>query len=148
MEPLSPAIFEQTKAVLRSEDLDISTPMLGQSHSIYVVTSPNGQKWSLRIAKDEFAASLAARSTAIMKKLVRIRPTLQIPTVIHVAESYSVLQYLDGVPIKSWNTEEMDNLRRHRILDGLAFFLHELWTCPADAVAPGKMHRPSRTKFG
>lgn len=131
------AILDEISLLFDVHDLKISEPIPGGSHNVYVLNIPSGEKWSLRIAKDEFAASLASRSVAIMRHIKQLKPTLQIPAVVHSAECYTLLRYIDGAPIGSWNSQKFNDERRHRILDGLAVFLYELWTCPAPIAGSG-----------
>ncbi|KAK3045707.1 hypothetical protein LTR09_012741 [Extremus antarcticus] len=69
-----------------------------------------------------------------MRHILKAQPTLPIPQVIFKAQGFTVLEYIDGNPIGSWNSLGMTEQTRHKLLRGLATFLHKLWTCPAPAA--------------
>lgn len=123
-------LLAKVSSTLGVDHLRISTHYRGCSHDVFVLESLDGQRWSLRIAKNDFAASLAERSLTIMRHISEQIPMLSIPAVIIHAQNYSLLGYLEGSPICSWNSDTMKDGERHVILDGLASFLCELWTCP------------------
>lgn len=134
-ESLQP-ILTEIESVFQTTILEISAPMSGCNHTIYVLTLPHSIQWSLRIAKNEPAASaslsLAARSIAMMRHIKQMDPTLhQIPNVIFSAEKYSVLEYLGGnaIGFGIWDLCSLPRSRRERILDGLAEVLYRLWRC-------------------
>lgn len=136
MEKSLQPILTEIESVFQTTILEISEPMFGCNHTIYVLTLPHSIQWSLRIAKNEYAASasasLAARSIAIMRHIKRMDPTLhQIPNVIFSAEKYSVLEYLGGnaIGFGVWDLCRLPRSRRERILDGLAEVLYRLWRC-------------------
>lgn len=131
-------ILTEIESVFQTTILEISAPMYGCNHTIYVLTLPHSIQWSLRIAKNESAASasasasLAARSIAIIRHIKQMEPTLhQIPNVIFSAEKYSVLEYLGGnaIGFGVWDVCSLPRSRRERILDGLAEVLYRLWRC-------------------
>lgn len=130
-------ILTELQSVLGLSVLEVSAPMSGRSHDIYVLKLPTGNKWSLRIAKDELAALLATRSVATMKHIKHMEPALQIPTVIYSAERYTILEYVHGAAIGSWNLQHLSNLRRCELLEDLAAFLYKLWTCPPPPIESG-----------
>ncbi|KAM3422718.1 hypothetical protein BST61_g203 [Cercospora zeina] len=66
-----------------------------------------------------------------MRYIKQAQPTIQTPTVVHSAECYVLLDYIDGAPIGPWNSQVLTDERRHHLLDELAVFLCKLWTCPA-----------------
>jgi len=114
------------------------------SHNVFVLTCPNGQRWSLRIAKDEFAASLAEQSVSIINHISKKRPSLSIPAIVHHDEGYAVLKYLEGAAIGSWNSNTLSDHIRHKVLDRLASFLYRLWTCPAPVTESGEGVEPGQ----
>lgn len=132
------SILGEISSLLDINDPEISAPISGCSHNIYVLTLRGGQRWSLRIAKDEFAASLANRSIPLMRYIKQAQPTIQIPAIVHSAECYVLLDYIDGAPIGSWNSQVLTDARRHHLLDELAVFLCKLWTCPAPVTDSSK----------
>lgn len=138
MEKSLQPILTEIESVFQTTILEISAPMSGCNHTIYVLTLPHSIQWSLRIAKNESAASasasasLAARSIAIIRHIKQMDPTLhQIPNVIFSAEKYSVLEYLGGnaIGFGVWDLCSLPRSRRERILDGLAEVLWRLWRC-------------------
>lgn len=107
------------------------SPMSGASHDVWLIKNPaNGETWSIRIAKNEFAASLSNRGTAILRYLKEKRPMLQVPRLLCQSKQYSVFQYLGGEPIDYWDSNKLSDQKRHSLLDSLAVFLFEMWTCP------------------
>ncbi|CAG9990153.1 unnamed protein product [Clonostachys byssicola] len=107
------------------------SPMSGASHDVWLLDDPtNGETWSIRIAKNEFAASLSDRGAAILQYLKEKRPMLQVPKLLCQSKQYSVFQYLGGEPIDYWDSNKLSDKRRHHLLDSLAVFLFEMWTCP------------------
>lgn len=138
MEKSLQPILTEIESVFQTTILQVSAPMSGCNHTIYVLTLPHSIQWSLRIAKNESAASasasasLAARSIAMMRHIKQMDPTLhQIPNVIFSAEKYSVLEYLGGnaIGFGVWDLCRLPRSRRERILDGLAEVLYRLWRC-------------------
>lgn len=109
----------------------------GQSHDVSILIDSTGVKWSLRIAKDEFAAALSKRGTIILKHVKRLLPSLSVPAVIHEAERYMLLEYMHGRALGSWNHQSISEIDREKILCGLADFLFSLWTCPDTAQVTG-----------
>lgn len=134
MDNLPRSYLDEISSALEVSHLEASGPFHGCSHDIFVLTLPSKERWTLRIAKDEFAASLASRSIAIMRHILKAQPTLPIPQVIFKAQGFTVLEYIDGNPIGSWNSLGMTEQTRHKLLRGLATFLYKLWTCPAPAA--------------
>jgi len=127
-------LLAEVSSTLGVDHLHISSHFRGCSHDVFVLASPDGRKWSLRIARDDFAASLAERSISIMRHISEQRPMLAIPSVVSHAQNYTLLGYLEGSPIYSWNSSTLTDQERHTILDGLAIFLCELWSCPVDTL--------------
>lgn len=138
MEKSLQPILTEIESVFQTTILQVSAPMSGCNHTIYVLTLPHSIQWSLRIPKNESAASasasasFAARSIPMMRHIKQMDPTLhQIPNVIFSAEKYSVLEYLGGnaMGFGVWNLCSLPRSRRERILDGLAEVLYRLWRC-------------------
>lgn len=138
METTLDSVIGEISVILGSSPLRISEKHYGFSHDILVLKSPGGQTWILRMAKDDFAADLASRSVHIMKHILKERPALPIPAIVHAGQRHSVLTYIEGTPLMSWNVSRHSDQRRHSLLRGLAKFLHQLWTCPAP-VEPSKI---------
>lgn len=136
MEKTIDPLISEISVVLGSSPLRVLQKHYGFSHDILVLKTPSGQTWVLRIAKDDFAADVANRSIHIMKHILDKRPALPIPAIVHTGQRYSVLTYIEGTPLTSWNASCLRDQRRHSLLRGLAKFLHQLWTCPAP-VEPG-----------
>jgi hypothetical protein len=132
------SILSEILSLLDIHDPEVSSPISGCSHDVYILRVLNGRRWTLRIAKDEFAALLASRSVPLMRYIKLWQPKLQIPAVIHSTGCYALLDYIDGAPIGSWNLRTMTIESRHHLLDGLAVFLFKLWTCPAPVNESGK----------
>lgn len=130
-------ILGEIQAVLPDVVLTVSAPMSGRSHQVYVLRSTHGDEWSLRIAKDSFAALAAARSVVAMRHIKQMVPAIQIPKVIYSARQYSVMEYVRGTSIGSWNLHSLSVTRRHTVLEGLAVFLYKLWTCPVPSTESG-----------
>ena len=105
----------------------------GQSHDVSILIDSTGLRWSLRIAKDKFSAARSKRGTAILKHVKRLQPSLLVPAVIHEAERYMLLEFMQGRVLGSWNHQSISEIDRKRILCGLADFLFSLWTCPDTA---------------
>jgi len=140
MEETIDLVIGKISTILGSSPLRKSAKFHGCSHDVFALESPSGQKWILRVAKDEFAAEVANRSADIMKHILEKRPWLAIPAVVYADQSFTVLTYIEGTPLLSWNTDSLSYQRRRTLLDGLAKFLHQLWTCPTPLAEPGKMY--------
>ncbi|CAH0043521.1 unnamed protein product, partial [Clonostachys solani] len=105
--------------------------MSGASHDVWLIENlTNGETLGIRIAKNEFTACLSDRGTTVLRYLKEKRPMLQVPRLICQSQQYSVFQYLGGEPIDYWDSNKLSDQRRHRLLDSLAVFLFEMWTCP------------------
>lgn len=108
--------------------IHIESPLLpGYSHHVYELRTGNHERWCLRIPVDAFAARIAIRGTKLLKELKEKRPTLRVPSVIHSSEQYTLLEFLPGRPLGSWNTRSLSIDRRQLLLDDLARFLFDLW---------------------
>jgi len=128
----------EASSTLGVQHLHIDSHFVGCSHDIFVLASPSGQKWSQRVARDDFAALIAERSIPIMRHISDQRPMLSIPSVVDHAPKYTLLGYIEGSPITSWNSNTLTEPERHLIPDGLAIFLNQLWACPVEDVTSGK----------
>jgi len=137
-ETLPNATIDRISSLLGSSDLQISPPFPAFSHHVYTVQSQNGQIWIVRVARDEFAADLASRGMVIMRHILNERPKLPIPDVFHTDQECTILTYIEGSPLGSWNPADLSIKRRQTLLDGLANFLYQLWTCPTSTTEPGK----------
>ncbi|KAL2755014.1 hypothetical protein ACRALDRAFT_211681 [Sodiomyces alcalophilus JCM 7366] len=119
-------------------------PFKGGSNIIYGIQSDRGSRWCLRIPRDVDAGGLAARGARLLRRLKQQQPTLQVPAVIYTSERYTVLEYVDGNALGSWNTRLLTRERRLVLLDHLASFLFSLWTLdipPVDAL--GQLNFPT-----
>ena len=137
-ETLSNATIDRISLLLGSSLLQVSPPFPAFSHNVYTVQSQKGQIWIVRVARDEFAARLASRGIAIMRHILGERPELPIPAVLHEDQEFTILTYIEGSPLRSWNSVDLSVGRRHNLLDGLANFLYQLWTCPISTTESGK----------
>ncbi|KAK3693266.1 hypothetical protein B0T22DRAFT_504842 [Podospora appendiculata] len=81
------------------------------------------------------AASIAKTGTVLLTALKRGQPTLQVPSVIYESDQFSILQFLDGEPLKSWNNLDMSVHRRETLLEGIGKLLLDVWTAAAVADA-------------
>lgn len=131
---------DKISSLLGSSLLQISPPFPAFSHNVYTVQSQEGQIWIVRVARDEFAARLASRGMTIMRHILSERPELPIPAVFYTDQECSILTYIEGGSLGSWNTVDLSVERRHNLLDGLASFLYQLWTCPIPTTESGKEH--------
>lgn len=105
--------------------------MSGGSHDIFLVDHPLGETWSIRVPKSEDAAFMGRKGITMLRYLNESRPHLQVPRLIHESAQYTVLRYLKGEAIESWDSTKLPDEMRHQLLDSLAVFLFELWSCPA-----------------
>lgn len=103
-------------------------PLEGLSNHVYEIRSDRGDRWCLRIPLTDFVSWLASRGTAILQALKQRKQGLRVPAVISTTSHYTVLEYLDGTPLGSWNTETLTRARRQLLLDHLGVFLFSLWT--------------------
>lgn len=55
-------------------------------------------------------------------------PELRAPHVVSQDRCYTLLTYLDGEPLKSWDNRQLTQERRRLLLDDLAVFLFSIWT--------------------
>jgi Ser/Thr protein kinase RdoA (MazF antagonist) len=138
IETLSNATIDRISSLLGSSLLQVSPPFPAFSHNVYTVQSQKGQIWIVRVARDEFAAHLASRGMAIMRHILSERPELPIPAILHADQEFTILTYIEGSPLRSWNPVDLSVERRHNLLDGLANFLYQLWTCPIPTTESGK----------
>jgi aminoglycoside phosphotransferase (APT) family kinase protein len=130
-EQLKIAIAELSKTFRSEFSTPPSLPLSGCNNLVYLINY-HGEAWALRIPKDEISALIGRRGTAMLRHLNKMRPDLQVPRLIHESESrhYTVMQYLPGKTINSWSSVFLSEERRHQLLDSLATFLLEPWTCP------------------
>jgi hypothetical protein len=140
MTTLPDATIDKISSLLGNFPLQVSSPFPAFSHNVYTVRSQEEQIWIVRVARDEFAADLASRGMAIMRHILCERPKLPIPAVIHADQEFTILTYIEGSSLGSWNPVDLSVERRHSLLDGLANFLYQLWTCPTPTTESGKVH--------
>lgn len=124
--PLDEIISEISLALHTSVKVQSQLPE-GCSNFVYELRTGNNTRWCLRIPVDPAAGRTAVRGTNVLKNLKKKRPTLRAPTVIHSSEQYTVLEFLPGYPLRSWNTSSLTRERRQMLLDNLANFLFSLW---------------------
>ncbi|KAI9711569.1 MAG: hypothetical protein M1820_002134 [Bogoriella megaspora] len=113
-------------------DLKVESLARGHSHEVFLLIQNDGTRWSLRVARNEFAAELSKRGMTILKHIKQVKPWLQVPAVFHEAERYTILEYIQGDVLGSWNTHRLNAARRKQLLHSLAGFLLDLWTCPTN----------------
>lgn len=140
METLPNATFQKIASLLGSSLLQVSPPFPAFSHNVYTIRSQKGQMWIVRVARDDFAARLASRGMAILRHILSERPELLIPDVFYADQECTILTYIEGSSLGSWNPAYLSMERRHNLLDSLANFLYQLWTCPIPASESGKEH--------
>jgi aminoglycoside phosphotransferase (APT) family kinase protein len=109
----------------------VAGPVRGGSNCVYKTQSEDGSSWCLRIPLDADAGRRSARGVALLKSLKEEDPGLLAPAVIYPTERYTLMEYLDGEALKSWNTRSLTQERRQMLLDDLATFLFSVWTCQA-----------------
>jgi len=68
----------------------------GGSSCVYVIESNNGERWSLRISYDPYAAQLGARGILKLQRLKECSLQLKAPRVISQAKSYILLDSLES----------------------------------------------------
>ncbi|KAJ0160434.1 hypothetical protein CTA2_7971 [Colletotrichum tanaceti] len=112
---------------------EVSHLMEGRSHEVYKITvGEEGKPYCLRVPKNESALATARRGLEVLKCLKNLQPALQAPAVIYESDRYAILQYLEGGPIRSWNTTTLTQDRRQTLVKSLAAFLFTLWTSPIE----------------
>lgn len=126
--PTLAAIISEISSAQNARFSVVAGPLKGGSNSVYELQSENGHRLCLRIPLNADTASFAAGGTAILKNLKERRPTVLAPAVIHQSEYYTVMEYLNGEALKSWNTQSLTKERRQILLNDLAVFLFTLWT--------------------
>ncbi|RDL37245.1 uncharacterized protein BP5553_04678 [Venustampulla echinocandica] len=128
MTPPLATIISEISSIKNSHIKILSGPLKGGSNTVYEIQSEQGDRWCLRIPHDADAASFATKGTAILEDVKKRRPALLAPAIIYQSDYYTVMEYLDGEALKSWNTQVLPKERRQDLLDGLATFLFSLWT--------------------
>lgn len=109
-------------------------PFRGRSNTVYEIRSDGGHRWCLRVSLDADLAWLVSRGTLLLKLMKRQRPALRVPAVIFTSEHYTVLEYLEGAALQSWDTRFLARERRRLLLDQLAAFLFNFWTLDIPAT--------------
>lgn len=133
-EPTLAAIISEISYAQNTPFWVVAGPFPGGSNSVYEIQSERGDRWCLRIPLNADTAYFVTKGTAILKDLKARLPAIPAPAIIRHSENYTVLEYLDGAALKSWNTISLTTERRQLILNDLAAFLFSLWT-PDDRVA-------------
>lgn len=121
------AIISEISAAQRTTIKVESEHIEGQSNIVYKLRTGAGERWCLRVPVDAGAGRLAARGASLLKEVRRRIPTLQAPAVIHASESYTLLEFLPGYALGSWNTHALPREQRQVLLNDLADFLFNLW---------------------
>lgn len=127
------AVIHDVSRVLNDEFHD-ELCIRGQSNIVYVIAGTSGKKRSLRIHIDGFAAYLAKQGNAILYHLKQMQRSILAPDILYEASTFTVLSYIQGHALSSWNTNTLSQARRSQLLDGLADFLFKLWTCPTSCI--------------
>lgn len=135
---LQDAIHELSVAF--NDKLQVESCISGRSNNVYIIIGTSGTRRSLRVPADASAAVPAKRGVALLKQIKQLRPSLQVPDVVYEASNFTVLSYVDGGPLGSWRMQSVDQVKRIRLLDGLASFLFELWTFPTDSIPATSMY--------
>ncbi|PNS17088.1 hypothetical protein CAC42_3658 [Sphaceloma murrayae] len=84
---------------------------------------------------------LAQRGHKILGAVKKQCESLKAPSVIAVTESYLLLEYIQGVPLGSWNRTSLSSQRRRKLLEGLASFYCMLWNTKIETENPGRSYR-------
>lgn len=130
MTQVEDAVLEASSALQMDLSL-VHTSTEGRSHTVHQLAAREGHKYVLRIPNHESAALMDKQGHRILKYLSKLRPSLPIPKVVLETSFFTRHEYVEGVPIRSWNPEKIPEAKRHKILDGIAEFLVSLWVCPA-----------------
>lgn len=105
----------------------VSHLLEGHSNNVYELRTGDNKRWCLRVPVDAAAGRAALRGSKILKALKENRPALRVPAVILATEQYTVLEFLAGHSLGSWNKSSLTEAQRHVLLDHLANFLYSLW---------------------
>ncbi|KAK3376724.1 hypothetical protein B0T24DRAFT_677593 [Lasiosphaeria ovina] len=127
--------LEEVSVVLGTKIVNATRFEQGLSHDVYMISTEAADTYTLRIPKDKTAASIAKTGTVLLTALKRGQPTLQVPSIIYESDQFSILQFLDGEPLKSWNNLDMSVHRRETLLEGIGKLLLDVWTAAAVADA-------------
>jgi len=128
MIPSLAAVISEISSIQETHLKILSGPLKGGSNTVYEIQSKHGDRWCLRIPHDASAASFAIKGTDVLKDAKERRPELLAPGIVYQSDYYTILEYLDGEALKSWNTQVLRKERRQVLLDDLATFLFSLWT--------------------
>lgn len=134
--------LEEVSVVLGTKIVNATRFEQGLSHDVYMISTEAADIYTLRIPKDKTAASIAKTGTVLLTALKRGQPTLQVPSVIYESDQFSILQFLDGEPLKSWNNLDMSVHRRETLLEGIGKLLLDVWTAAAVADASPREQWP------
>lgn len=128
MIPPLTAIISEISSIQDAQVKILSGPLKGGSNNVYEIQSEHGDRWCLRIPHDDDAASFATKGTTVLKNAKERCPELLAPGIVYQSGYYTLMEYLDGEALKSWNTQVLPKERRQVLLDDLATFLFSLWT--------------------
>ena len=137
MIPSLAAIISEISSIQETHVNILSGLLKGGSNTVYEIQSKHGDHWCLRIPHDAGAASFAIKGTAVPKDAKERRPEPPAPGIVYQSDYYTILEYLDGEALKSWNTQVLPKERRQVLLDDLATFLFSLWTLEEAQGAQG-----------
>ncbi len=104
----------------------VGDPVAGGSNVVYKIQSDQGTI-CLRIPRNP-DDNFSARGTSLLKSLKETNSNLLAPRVICQNQRYTLLEYLDGEVLKSWNNQVLTQERRQLLLDDFAAFLFSVWT--------------------
>jgi hypothetical protein len=83
------AMLSEISSILEVGELSVRKLVSGFSHDIFILESTFGQRWTIRIAENELASSMASKSFVVMRHIKILQPTIQIPTIIHARDILS-----------------------------------------------------------
>lgn len=108
----------------------------GGSNVVYVVEFDDGVKWAARMLRNPFGWQLTRRAISVLQYMKGQSTILKVPTIYGyslesaqnpIGCAYVFLEWLEGTPLKVWNTA-ISREKRQRLLDELADFLLTLWS--------------------
>ncbi|KAI0098289.1 kinase-like domain-containing protein [Nemania sp. FL0031] len=138
-------LLEQVASVLGAEICSCARLQEGKSHQVYKISTEGGKSYSLRIPNSETATLIAKRGTALLTALKDGQPRLPVPLVIYESEHFSILQFLEGEPLQSWNNVNLSTNRRKTLLAGFGEFLFRVWTAAIGPSVPASVGCTYRT---
>ncbi|KAE9377630.1 hypothetical protein N431DRAFT_541317 [Stipitochalara longipes BDJ] len=141
------AIISEISSTQNTHIKILSGPLRGGSNTVYEIQSEHGGRWCLRIPHDADAASFATKGTAVLKDAKEKCPTLLALAIVYQSQYYTVMDYLDGEALGSWNTQVLSKERRQILLDGLASFLFSIWNLEEVQDTQGTKHKMTYRKL-